>query len=154
MIIKRLIINNFRSYYGEKIFEFQKGLNLILGANGDGKTTFFDAMDFVLTDDDLERRRTSLPTCVSKKMFSELKPEQTSTVSVILEVLNSENRPRVIERSFIVTKKADESMAISSHQHVGYINLPNGGRKTVMLRDLLQGEGLFPAIIKDRKSVV
>ena len=148
MIIKRLIINNFRSYYGEKIFEFQKGLNLILGANGDGKTTFFDAMDFVLTDDDLERRRTSLPTCVSKKMFSELKPEQTSTVSVILEVLNSENRPRVIERSFIVTKKADESMAISSHQHVGYINLPNGGRKTVMLRDLLQGEGLFPAIIK------
>ena len=55
MIIKKLVIKNFRSYYGEKVFEFRKGLNLILGANGDGKTTFYDALDFVLTDADFEQ---------------------------------------------------------------------------------------------------
>ena len=74
MIIKTLVINNFRSYYGEKVFEFQKGLNLILGANGDGKTTFYDALDFVLTIDDIERKSVSLASCVSKKMFAELAP--------------------------------------------------------------------------------
>lgn len=43
MILEKLIIYNFRSYYGRKLFEFGKRLNLILGANGDGKTTFFEA---------------------------------------------------------------------------------------------------------------
>ena len=55
MIIKKLIICNFRSYFGEKVFEFKKGLNLILGANGDGKSTFYDALDFVLTDNSTEK---------------------------------------------------------------------------------------------------
>lgn len=45
MIIKEIRIKNFRSYYGDNnIFEFSDGLTLILGDNGDGKTTFFDAL--------------------------------------------------------------------------------------------------------------
>ncbi len=148
MIIKKLVIKNFRSYYGEKVFEFHKGLNLILGANGDGKTTFYDALDFVLTDADFERKSFSLSSCVSRKMFAELKEGQTGTVSVTIEMLNAENRPRTIEHSFLVTKTEDESMSISSHQHVGYSPLSNGGRKTYLVRQLLQGEALFPSIIK------
>ena len=41
MRINKIIIKNFRSYYGENIFEFSKGLTLLIGDNGDGKTTFF-----------------------------------------------------------------------------------------------------------------
>lgn len=42
MIIKEIKIKNFRSYYGDKNdFKFSDGLTLILGDNGDGKTTFF-----------------------------------------------------------------------------------------------------------------
>lgn len=40
MIIKQIIIKNFRSYYGENKFDFSDGLTLIIGDNGDGKTTF------------------------------------------------------------------------------------------------------------------
>lgn len=40
MIIKDIIIKNFRSYYGENKFTFSDGLTLIIGDNGDGKTTF------------------------------------------------------------------------------------------------------------------
>lgn len=41
MRIKSIDIKNFRSYYGENNhFEFSDGLTLILGDNGDGKTTF------------------------------------------------------------------------------------------------------------------
>ena len=46
MIIKEIIIKNFRSYYGENKFELSDGLTLIIGDNGDGKTTFFDALQW------------------------------------------------------------------------------------------------------------
>lgn len=45
MIIKELRIKNFRSYYGDNNrFVFSDGLTLIIGDNGDGKTTFFEAL--------------------------------------------------------------------------------------------------------------
>lgn len=48
MIIKEIRINNFRSYYGnDNRFEFSDGLTLILGDNGDGKTTFFEALQWL-----------------------------------------------------------------------------------------------------------
>lgn len=40
MIIKEIRIRNFRSYYGHNNkFEFSDGLSIIVGDNGDGKTT-------------------------------------------------------------------------------------------------------------------
>ena len=33
MIIKKIVITNFRSYYGENTFELSKGLTLIIGGN-------------------------------------------------------------------------------------------------------------------------
>lgn len=47
MIIKDIIIKNFRSYYGENKFTFSDGLTLIIGDNGDGKTTFFEALQWL-----------------------------------------------------------------------------------------------------------
>ena len=47
MIINRITIKNFRSYYGEVVFEMSKGLTLIIGDNGDGKTTFFEALQWL-----------------------------------------------------------------------------------------------------------
>jgi len=48
MIIKEIRIKNFRSYYGDNNkFEFSDGLTLILGDNGDGKTTFFEALQWL-----------------------------------------------------------------------------------------------------------
>lgn len=49
MILKELLINNFRSYYGNNnCFEFNpEGLTLIIGDNGDGKTTFFEALEWL-----------------------------------------------------------------------------------------------------------
>lgn len=44
MIIKSVVIKNFRSYYGENRFKFSNGLTLVIGDNGDGKTTFFEAL--------------------------------------------------------------------------------------------------------------
>lgn len=47
MIIKEIVIRNFRSYYGENRFVLSDGLTLIIGDNGDGKTTFFEALQWL-----------------------------------------------------------------------------------------------------------
>lgn len=48
--IKKIHIKNFRPYYGEQTFDFgdKKGISLILGENGIGKTSFIKAMKYVL----------------------------------------------------------------------------------------------------------
>ena len=73
MIIKKLTIKNFRSYYGEQSFEFSNHLNLILGANGDGKSTLFDAITWVFATDARNSEMTA-SSLVSQKFYSSLPP--------------------------------------------------------------------------------
>ncbi|PKL18896.1 MAG: hypothetical protein CVV49_03840 [Spirochaetae bacterium HGW-Spirochaetae-5] len=47
MIINRLELKNFRNHR-ESVFDFEKGINLILGENGSGKTSILDAIGFAL----------------------------------------------------------------------------------------------------------
>ena len=48
MIIKNIIIENFQSYYNSHTLEFSKGLNLIIGNGGKGKSKLFNAFYWVL----------------------------------------------------------------------------------------------------------
>ena len=47
MIIKEITLENFRSYYGKNTVKFNDGLMLFIGDNGDGKTTFFEALEWL-----------------------------------------------------------------------------------------------------------
>ena len=48
MIIRNITIENFQSYYESQIMEFSKGLNLIIGNGGKGKSKLFNAFYWVL----------------------------------------------------------------------------------------------------------
>ena len=48
MIIKNITIENFQSYYESQTIEFSKGLNLIIGNGGKGKSKLFNAFYWVL----------------------------------------------------------------------------------------------------------
>lgn len=53
MIIKSISIENFQCYSGkldQNIFEFRKGLNVVIGDNGSGKSKLYDAFFWVLYD--------------------------------------------------------------------------------------------------------
>ena len=54
MIINKIVIRNFRSYYGDNTFEFKDGLTLIIGDNGDGKTTSFEALEWLFNTSQTE----------------------------------------------------------------------------------------------------
>lgn len=48
MIIKNITIENFQSYYNSQTLKFSKGLNLIVGNGGKGKSKLFNAFYWVL----------------------------------------------------------------------------------------------------------
>lgn len=48
MIIKNITIENFQSYYESQTLEFSKGLNLVIGNGGKGKSKLFNAFYWVL----------------------------------------------------------------------------------------------------------
>ncbi len=62
MIIKKITIENFLCYYGEKEFELSDGLNIILGENGEGKTKLFEALEWLF-----KRNHENLESLVSAK---------------------------------------------------------------------------------------
>ena len=151
MIIKKLTIFNFRSYYGKKEFVFSDHLNLILGSNGDGKTTFFDALNWVLTPEyapkSADDKLPEVSSLVSAKMFSALQVGVKGRVLVAIELKNNTGQTRVIERSFDVFKKEDGRMRIEGHTHKAY-RMVGMIRKDMMVRDVFEKENAFPAIIK------
>jgi DNA sulfur modification protein DndD len=103
MIIKKVTIENFLCYYGIKEFNFSKGLNIILGENGEGKTKFFDAIEWLLNTS----YSTDESTLVSKKALSEIDKGESFQVSVRL-TCEHEDETVFITRQFKVTKVIDD----------------------------------------------
>lgn len=114
MIIKSITINNFRSYYGENRFDFSDGLTLIIGDNGDGKTTFFDALKWLL-DPALENADINF---VSEKRKSEMEIGEVETVSVTMSF--DHDGEKMIEKSFVVERQNEKKFTTRSFSFIGY----------------------------------
>lgn len=155
MIIKKLTICNFRSYYGVKEFVFSDKLNLILGSNGDGKTTFFEALNWVLTPTEAAKQNeeadVKLESLISAKMLRNLSDGESDKVCVSIEITYEAEKftkNKIIERCFTVTKKAGRP-EISNVYHDSF-NCRGGrkDRKDMRLRGVLETDAAFPAVIK------
>ena len=105
MIIRRIEIENFRSYYGnENIFEFGDGLTLIIGDNGDGKSTFFEAIQWLLdishTDED---QKNHVLDNFSEMRKSKLEIGESATLRVKMDFEHDGRKS--VEKMFVITKK-------------------------------------------------
>ena len=114
MRIKCLTINNFRSYYGENEFIFTDGLTLIIGDNGDGKTTFFDALKWLL-DPALEKADINN---ISEMRKLELEIGEVETVSVSMTF--DHDGEKMVEKSFIVERQNEDKYITRSFSFKGY----------------------------------
>ena len=115
MRIKSIDIKNFRSYYGENNhFEFSDGLTLILGDNGDGKTTFFEALEW-LFDTTLERANISN---VSEMRKSKLEIGEHDEVYVAMTF--DHDGEKIVEKSFSSTKTGNDTYSVSNASYRGY----------------------------------
>lgn len=114
MIIKNIIIRNFRSYYEENRFDFSPGLTLVIGDNGDGKTTFFDALKWLL-DPALEKADINN---MSEMRKSELEIGEADAVSVTMTF--DHDGEKMIEKSFIVERESENKFITRNFTFRGY----------------------------------
>lgn len=94
MYIKQIIIQGFRTYRDQIAVEpFSPGHNVIIGRNGSGKSNFFHAIEFVLSDD-----YSHLSAESRQQLLHEGTPGQR-TLSAFVEIIfdNSDNRLPVDE---------------------------------------------------------
>ena len=114
MRIKSIDIKNFRSYYGENNhFEFSDGLTLILGDNGDGKTTFFEALEWLF---DTTSERANLSN-VSEMRKSKLEIGEHDEVYVAMTF--DHDGEKMVEKSFSIVKTGHDTYSVSNASY-GY----------------------------------
>ena len=120
MIIQSIEIRNFRSYYGQNTFNFTNGLTLIIGDNGDGKTTFFEALQWLFN--------TTIETAYienfSEMRKSELEVGESDIVSVSI-TFDHDGR-KVIEKRFIVERYAQDRFRALNQEFLGWEDRQSG----------------------------
>ena len=128
MVIKKIEIYNFRIFYKENVFEFGNGLNLILGWHGDGKTTFFDALEWLFRTDGTRKTETKF---ISKKRIEELSSGDSDNVRLAMTYEHN-GKIKVLEKTFQFTKSFDGEVSTSNYtfsliEHNGLESVVNEG---------------------------
>lgn len=114
MILKSLNIKNFRSYYGDNRFEFSQGLTLIIGDNGDGKTTFFEALEWLF--DTASENKSS--TNISEKRKSEMEVGEKD--EVVVSLVFDHNGTIELEKRFSFEKQPENGARTFDYKFVSY----------------------------------
>lgn len=141
MRIIQVIITNYQSYYEKNVFDFVKGVNIIHGANGHGKTKFFEAIEWIFNDYD-----SNLEGLISQKaVHNEIKEGIDVPVSVRMTV-SQDNEIKTIEKSFIASK-TNETINISKPSLIGIREEETGERYQVDFPKELRDE-IFDARIR------
>lgn len=111
MIIKKIQIQNFRCYYKENTFELTDGFNLIIGSNGDGKTTFYEALEWLFRTDGTNKMDVKY---ISKKRSEELFANDSDEVRVAM-VYEHKGKQKILEKTFRFTKSYDGEISTSNY---------------------------------------
>ena len=114
MKLNKIIIKNFRSYYGENCFELSDGLTLVIGDNGDGKTTFFEALEW-LFDTSKDNKSESN---ISEMRKAEMGIGDSDEVSVTMTF--DHRGEQEICKKFIFEKDTNGSVRTRDFSFVGY----------------------------------
>lgn len=140
MIIKEIKIKNFRSYYGDKnVFKFSDGLTLILGENGDGKTTFFEALQW-LFNTTLDKGNIE---SVSEMRKSKLEIGEHDEVSVYMSF--EHDGIKSVEKSFIFERTDENTFKVGSLIFRGY---ETNGSERVQVNGKLLIDRCYDAFIQ------
>lgn len=140
MIVKKISIENYLCYYGTKDFELSDGLNIILGENGEGKTKFFEALDWLFNGNDV---RLDLLVCAKALEETEVGGSFKVKVSIIVE---QNQEKKIITKSFLAKKEEANKCSASNYMLEGMEENKSGERVQVDGKNLL--DRVFPFQIR------
>ncbi|MBL4662525.1 MAG: AAA family ATPase [Flavobacteriaceae bacterium] len=125
MIIKKIQIDNYLCYYDTNTFILSEGLNIILGENGEGKTKFFEAVEWLFNG---ENR--GLEMLVSAKKLDETQIGDSFRVRVSMTV-EQYGQKSIITKSFLAKKEKANECSTSSFMIEGIEENSSGERNQV-----------------------
>lgn len=140
MIIRKIQIDNYLCYYDSNTFELSEGLNIILGENGEGKTKFFESIDWLFNG---ENR--GLDLLVSAKKLHETEIGESFRVRVSMTV-EQYGEKSIIVKSFLARKEKANECSTSSFMIEGISENSSGERTQVDGQTLL--DRVFPYQIR------
>lgn len=140
MIIRKIQIDNYLCYYDTNTFELSEGLNIILGENGEGKTKFFESVDWFFNGENRE-----LDMLVSAKKLSETEIGDSFRVRVSMTVEQYAEKS-IITKSFLAKKEKANECSTSSFMIEGVSENSSGERTQVDGQALL--DRIFPFQIR------
>jgi len=140
MIIRKIQIDNYLCYYDTNGFELSEGLNIILGENGEGKTKFFEAVDWLFNGESRE-----LEMLVSAKKLNETEIGESFRVRVSITV-EQYGEKSIITKSFLAKKEKANECSTSSFMIEGISENNSGERTQVDGQALL--DRIFPYQIR------
>ena len=133
--IKKLIIENFKSFGGKTEIKFMDKLNLIIGPNGSGKSNISEAISFVLGRMSKKGLRTER---LSHLIFNGGKRGKPATTAVVKIIFSNEDKTFPIEDDFVEIARRINKNGQSEYR----INGKKGTRTEVI--NLLDYVGLSP----------
>lgn len=139
MKLEEVTLENVQCYYSKKTFRFTNGLNIVLGENGEGKTKFIEAFEWLFNGDE-----SKLESLISAKKLHEVDFGDRFSVSVSITV-SQHDETKTLKRFFIVEKTSD-SVRVSKTEMYGDIVNIRGERTEVNGNHLL--ESVFPSTIR------
>jgi DNA sulfur modification protein DndD len=140
MIIRNIQIDNYLCYYGSNSFELSEGLNIILGENGEGKTKFFESIDWLFNGENRE-----LNMLVSAKRLEEAEIGDMFPVSVSM-IIEQYGEKSTLKKSYIVKKERPNECSTSNFKIEGISENSSGERTQVDGQALL--DRIFPFEIR------
>jgi RecF/RecN/SMC N terminal domain. len=114
MILKNIRIKNFRSYYGETVFSLSEGLTLVIGGNGDGKTTFFEALEWLFNTTAEDKKESN----ISAMRKSELEIGESDEVSV--SITFEHEGEKELEKSYTFERVSADYIRTKDFKFIGY----------------------------------
>ncbi|MBQ0123962.1 MAG: AAA family ATPase [Bacteroidales bacterium] len=141
MIIKEIYIRNFRSYYSDNTIKVSDGLTLIIGDNGDGKTTFFEALQWLFNTSEDHAYISNF----SAMRKEELSPNEEDRVTVSMTF--EHDGLKMVEKSFKVTRTGNgvDDYRVGKIEYMGY---EEDGSERIPVNGKLMLERCFDAFIQ------
>jgi len=130
MVIQSITLSNFQCYYGECKFEFQEGLNLVIGDNGAGKSKLYDAFYWVLYDQvfdsfsrEFKKTNEVRSNLISDKAKALCEPGDSVKAEVKIVVFYAQRQIEyTLTRSYIVVKKDSDVLQEANESSLTIFN--------------------------------
>ena len=107
MKIRKILLYNFKNFRNETVIDFSDGITFLVGPNGYGKTTIFDAIELGLTGNLSRINKVTAENIVYNKPFFQNEIGQPVIIKLWLEKMNGEQ--------FVIVRKLVNNSTDSSN---------------------------------------